>query len=362
MATEISRVIEKELKEPTDFKGNETKRTNFWKRLKLAFGDKSSTLNGAINLIQNNSITLRNLIIGASTYGLERLLNAKVFHCPQKNFQQYGLTFLLAPVIVLFFVNVLVIGEVWKLSARIYIKRYERRGDCFTRISLSLAKACVGPVVWLIVAFLEEDYYLCAKLGPYSETESEIRQQRIAECKSQSHVIAWIVFVSFVVIGSVLVVWKNCLLKDNLLMENLYSYERREALSAKKVFTELMGSKCEDADLDNDPMTGEYGNHEEKVTLYKNGIPEIIGKKTVEKLFEGYKGDNWSESDGWHYIEAYQKFKDMFPRISTGNPRHPWRAGESIVHSQDNEKNSATKWQLWRKKTRKFDPTSETKI
>ena len=48
-----------------------------------------------------------------------------------------------------------------------------------------------------------------------------------------------------------------------------------------------MGSKCEDADLDNDPMTGEYGNHEEKVTLYKNGIPEIIGKKTVEKLFEG---------------------------------------------------------------------------
>ena len=68
---------------------------------------------------------------------------------------------------------------------------------------------------------------------------------------------------------------------------DLYSYERREALSAKKVFTELMGSKCEDADLDNDPMTGEYGNHEEKVTLYKNGIPEIIGKKTVEKLFEG---------------------------------------------------------------------------
>lgn len=143
---------------------------------------------------------------------------------------------------------------------------------------------------------------------------------------------------------------------------DLYSYERREALSAKKVFTELMGSKCEDADLDNDPMTGEYGNHEEKVTLYKNGIPEIIGKKTVEKLFEGYKGDNWSESDGWHYIEAYQKFKDMFPRISTGNPRHPWRAGESIVHSQDNVKNSATKWQLWKKKTRKFDPTRETKI
>ena len=86
--------------------------------------------------------------------------------------------------------------------------------------------------------------------------------------------------------------------------------------------------------------------------------------RTTQALrsFSGYKGDNWSESDGWHYIEAYQKFKDMFPRISTGNPRHPWRAGESLVHSQDNVKNSATKWQLWKTKTRKFDPTRETKI
>lgn len=219
MATEISPAIEKELEKLSDFQRNETKRINFWKRLQLAFGHKSSTFHGAINLIQNNSITLRNLVIGASTYGLERLLNAEVFHCPQKNFQQYGLTFLLAPAIVLFFVNVLVIGEVWKLSARIYIKRYERRGDCCTRTSLSLVKACVGPVVWLIVAFLEEDYYVCAKLGPASE-KSEIREQRIAECRSQSHLIAWTVLVSFVVIGSVLVVWRNCHLKDNLLMES----------------------------------------------------------------------------------------------------------------------------------------------
>ena len=48
-----------------------------------------------------------------------------------------------------------------------------------------------------------------------------------------------------------------------------------------------MGSKCEDANLDNDPMTGKYGIEEEKVTLYHNGIPEMIGKKTAEKLFEG---------------------------------------------------------------------------
>ena len=58
-----------------------------------------------------------------------------------------------------------------------------------------------------------------------------------------------------------------------------------------KAFTEFMSPgakfKYENADLDEDPETAEYGGEEEKVKYYKNGIPEIIGRKTVEKLFEG---------------------------------------------------------------------------
>ena len=44
---------------------------------------------------------------------------------------------------------------------------------------------------------------------------------------------------------------------------------------------------CEDADIDDDPMTAEYGSEEDRVILYHDGVPEMIGKKTVEKLFEG---------------------------------------------------------------------------
>ena len=111
---------------------------------------------------------------------------------------------------------------------------------------------------------------------------------------------------------------------------DLYSYERREALSAKKVFTELMGSKCEDADLDNDPMTGEYGNHEEKVTLYKNGIPEIIGKKTVEKLFEGKNMAIYTKgcANRWrlkHRKQAATRNKEL-----TGSGRKQHGTGEVV--------------------------------
>ncbi|CAH3019431.1 unnamed protein product, partial [Porites evermanni] len=315
-------------------------------------GEKKTTFSETFGLIQSNSITLRNLIVAVSTYGLERLLNAKAFNCPEENYKQYGYVFLFAPVVILFCLNLLVIGEIWKLSSRMCIKRYRRRGDRVARVLPSLLKACVGPAVWLIVAFLEEDYYLCAKLGSLPSRGNRTSEQKVVEYKSQSHVLAWGVLVAIVILGTAMIVLKNCYLKDNLLMENLYAYERREALSAMKTFTEHMGGSLKDAKLDNDPKTSEYGSKEEKyystnyssqccltcydfygskeekVILYDDGIPEKIGKKTVEKLFEGYEGG------GWYYTRAYEDFKNMYPRISTGSPFDPWRMVEGDHHDK----------------------------
>lgn len=181
----------------------------------------------AFSLIQNNSITTRNLVVSAATYGLERLLNGKAFNCPEEGHELYGFTFLFAPLIILFCINVLVIGEVWKLSSRMYVKRYKRHGDCVARLLPSLLKACVGPAVWLIVAFLDEDYFLCAMLGPVprrgndtwtSEREGVEWRHKVEGCKSLSHVLAWTVLVALVVLGTALVILKKCFLKDNLLM------------------------------------------------------------------------------------------------------------------------------------------------
>ena len=183
----------------------------------------------ALSLIQNNPITVRNLVVAVGTYGLERILNAKAFNCPEKRYQLYGFTFIFAPVIILFCVNVLVIGEVWKLSSRMCVERYKRHGDCMARVVPSLLKACVGPAVWMIVTFLEEDYYLCAKLGPSprrgnetSELETVEWRQKVEECKSLSHIWAWTVLVALVALGSAVVIWKKCFLKDNLLIHSKY--------------------------------------------------------------------------------------------------------------------------------------------
>ncbi|PFX24044.1 Protein FAM26E [Stylophora pistillata] len=288
-------------------------------------------------VIQDNSITLRNVVVAASTYGLERLLNAGVFHCPENGYRKYGFAFLFGPVFILFCVNLLVIGEVWKLSSRMHVKRYRRRGELKARVLPSILKACVGPAVWLIVAFLEEDYYLCATIGPHPRKDKDIldRKQKEDECKSQSHLLAWVILVTLVALGTVMIIWKRCYLKDNLLMENLYFFERREALSAQKTFkecmnagkpfTERMGGPGKEPDLDNDPRVNKHGKKDhEKVTLYEDGIPETIGRKTVEEMFEGYRVDEWKSVDKWHYIMPYEAFKEKYPRISTGSPLDPW--------------------------------------
>lgn len=298
-------------------------------------------------VIQNNTITLRNVVVAGSTYGLERLLNAGVFHCPDNGYRRYGFAFLFGPVLILFCINLLVIGEVWKLSSRRHVKRYRRRGDFTAGVLPSILKACVGPAVWLIVAFLEEDYYLCATIGPSPQKEMKQhenvvldRKRMVDESKSQSHLWAWVILITLVAIGTVMIIWKRCYLKDNLLMENLYSYERREALSAQmtfkkrmngeKAFEERMEGLGKDPDLDEVPRVTKHGKKDhEKVTLYKDGIPENIGKKKVEEMFKGYKvGES---SDEWHYKLPYDAFRKKYPRISTGCPRDPWVAVQKNV-------------------------------
>ena len=190
------------------------------------------------SLIQNNSITTRNIFIAAGTYGLERLLNAKTFKCPEKRHELYGFTFLFAPVIVLFCVNVLVIGEVWKLSSRICVSRYRRHGECEARVCPILLRACVGPAVWLIVAFLEEDYYICAVLGPVRPRRSELEdvewRHKVEECKSMSCILAWAVLVVLVVVGASLITCKKCYLKDNLVIPSKWRQIERFSIEFRK--------------------------------------------------------------------------------------------------------------------------------
>lgn len=59
-------------------------------------------------------------------------------------------------------------------------------------------------------------------------------------------------------------------------------------MNGEKAFEEWMEGLGKDPDLDEVPRVTKHGKKDhEKVTLYKDGIPENIGKKKVEEMFKG---------------------------------------------------------------------------
>lgn len=67
-------------------------------------------------IITNNKITLKNMVISLAVLGLEVLLYSEVFDCPVKHHEIYALSWLCAPPAIIFLVNLLIIGDIWKLS------------------------------------------------------------------------------------------------------------------------------------------------------------------------------------------------------------------------------------------------------
>lgn len=192
----------------------------------LSEAAESTKPKGYMGLLTDNSITLKNLLLSAVVVCLELLLSAEVFDCPMRNHTLYGTVFLLAPIVIIFVINVIVLSEVWKLTDRCCVPRYRRKGECCYRVRPNVVKALVGPAVWLIASFADSTYYVCAAMGPDIEkrnltnaTEIKEVEAEFAHAKSKSHLWAWLVFVVVVIVTAAVMATKKCCLKDNVLLE-----------------------------------------------------------------------------------------------------------------------------------------------
>jgi len=192
----------------------------------LSEAAKSTKPKGFMGLLSDNSITLRNLLFSAVVVGLELLLNSQLFDCPLKNHVFYGTTFLVAPFFIVFITNVLLVGEVWKVTNRCCVEQYRRCGECCFWVCPNVFKALIGPCVWLIASFADTEYYVCAAVGQdvdkrnlTNATEIEYLEAEFAQAKSTSHILAWFFF-SLMVTGTAIVMCtKKCCLKGNVLLE-----------------------------------------------------------------------------------------------------------------------------------------------
>ncbi|KAK3749301.1 hypothetical protein QZH41_020077, partial [Actinostola sp. cb2023] len=114
-----------------------------------------------------------------STLVLEEVFQKVVFRCPCKNYQYYGLLFLLGPAVFLFMVGILLNSNTWTLLSK--FKRRCKTADGGRRVKRCrvvcligeiVSKALLSPSVWLILSFLQKTFFVCAVFGPVSDSSN----------------------------------------------------------------------------------------------------------------------------------------------------------------------------------------------
>ena len=140
---------------------------------RLVFSDNMNTvLPSFTGLFKRSRRSLMYGSIAAVTIGLEGFFESIVFSCPCEGHFAYGLAFLWAPAVLLFLIGILVDRDLWSHSRRNSVTKKETKP--FTRRHLKalltiidvLVRASIAPVAWLILSFLQQQYYTCAFFGP----------------------------------------------------------------------------------------------------------------------------------------------------------------------------------------------------
>ena len=201
--------------------------SGFFRRIKDIFSIANvfTFVKKKTGLLTDSSITLKNLLLAAVVLGLQRLLSSEVFECPLNNHKAYGTLFLVAPFFIVFFTNLVILGELSKLTDRCCVERYRRWG-VGGRVVPNTIKACFGPFIWLIASFVDTTYYVCSEVGQpiekrnlTNETVIKALEQEFADAKSTSHMLAWLLFSILVMVTAIVMISKRCMLKDTELLE-----------------------------------------------------------------------------------------------------------------------------------------------
>ena len=222
----------------------------------------NTLLSSAAMLFRNTKRSLLYGSMAALTIGLEKLVESVVFNCPCEGHFPYGLAFLWAPALLLFFAGIMVDRDLWKL-ARIKKKNMtqspgRRCLKAFLATPYIFVNAGIAPVSWLVISFLQQQYYTCAYFGPPLDSEVTVgnttdkchvtlgfRSRELEESyKSHSQITGWSLMLMAMCILFASVCIRRCLSKrKELKIPSLEYYLYVEAEAALKEF-HTMAKEC----------------------------------------------------------------------------------------------------------------------
>ena len=238
---------------------------------------------------QSNEVSLKTIVLAFLLYGVKEFLSDIIFTCPEEHFVIYGSLFIFGPSILLFCLSLLVSSAFWQVVTGCYLLTRREKRLLLLKSKNSVFVACLPPVIWLVYAFVEEDYYVCAKLGPLNTALAKANttalkdavNKEFSHAKVVSELIAWGLILGLVVISTIFVtVYRLCMPID-------------PKLQGKDAFHEYEADKA-------------VSHFNEKIT----NLAEQDALQMVDSLFEKYKDKSHVEQV--KTIES--QLKKMFPR------------------------------------------------
>lgn len=249
-------------------------------------------------VVRSNEVPLKTIVAALLLYGVKEFLNDIVFSCPKQYFQIYGSLFIFGPSIFLFCLSLLYSSSFWRIVTGCCLLKWREKKLLLISSKNSVFVAFMPPLIWIIYAFVEQDYYVCAKLGPLSaalsqantSAEKDSINKIFSDTKTMSQFIAWALLLGLVIIATIFVtVYRWCMPIDPKLL-------------GKHAFEEFMA--------------------EEAVSLFNSRIQRFADKEAMElvdRLFRKYKDHQPSEQI--NLIE--DELKKRFPRHA-GNLNAPF--------------------------------------
>ena len=108
--------------------------------------------------------------VAVITVVLEELFECVIFRCPCEGHFAYGMAFLWVPALLLFFPGILLDSSLWKHPRQTTEKNNLRYFTTLVDTLKVFIRASIAPVAWLVLSFLQQQYYTCAYFGPPLES------------------------------------------------------------------------------------------------------------------------------------------------------------------------------------------------
>ena len=254
-------------------------------------GSAGNVLTGIITAFktaaQSNEVPLKTIVAVLLLYGVKEFLNDIIFSCPAEHFEIYGSLFIVGPSIFLFCLSLLASSAFWQAVTGCFLLKCRGKKLLLMKARNSVFVACLPPLIWLMYAFVEEDYYVCAKLGPLNAAlakantiaQKEAVNNEFTQAKTVSQLIAWGLVLGIVIFSTIFVtIYRLCLPVDPKLLGR-YAYEEYEADKAVALFNEKVKPLAEQQAQDLiDSLFEKYKDkgHEEQIKLIEEQLKKLF--------------------------------------------------------------------------------------